>query len=54
LTKYRSNYGATATRKGVDNVSAMLVAAKTIEKAVPYEQLVATDFMPPEAGAPTR
>ena len=54
LTKYRSNYGAIATRKGVDNVSAMLVAAKTIEKAVPYEQLVATDFMPPEAGAPTR
>jgi len=43
-----------ATRNGVDNVSAMLVAAKTIEKAVPYEQLVATDFMPPEAGAPTR
>jgi NitT/TauT family transport system substrate-binding protein len=54
LTKYRSNYGAVATRQGVDNVSAMLVAAKTIEKAVPYEQLVATDFMPPEAGAPTR
>jgi ABC-type nitrate/sulfonate/bicarbonate transport system substrate-binding protein len=54
LEKYRSNYGAVATRKGVDNVSAMLVAAKTIEKAVPYEQLVATDFMPPEAGAPTR
>ena len=41
-------------QEGVDNVSAMLLAAKTIEKAVPYEQLVATDFMPPEAGAPTR
>jgi ABC-type nitrate/sulfonate/bicarbonate transport system substrate-binding protein len=54
LTKYRSNYGAVASRQGVDNVSAMLVAAKIIEKAVPYEQLVATDFMPPEAGAPTR
>ena len=54
LTKYRSNYGAIATRQGVDNVSAMLVAAKIIEKAVPYEQLVATGFMPPEAGAPTR
>jgi NitT/TauT family transport system substrate-binding protein len=54
LTKYRSNYGPIATRQGVDNVSAMLVAAKTIEKAVPYEQLVATDFMPPDAGAPTR
>jgi NitT/TauT family transport system substrate-binding protein len=54
LMKYHSNYGAIATRAGVDNVSAMLVAAKTIDKAVPYEQLVATDFMPPEAGAPTR
>jgi NitT/TauT family transport system substrate-binding protein len=54
LTKYHSNYGAIATRHGVDNVSAMLVAAKIIEKAVPYEQLVATGFMPPEAGAPTR
>ena len=31
----------------------MLVAAKIIEKAVPYK-LVATGFMPPEAGAPTR
>ena len=27
---------------------------RSIEKAVPYEQIVATDFMPPEAGAPTR
>ncbi|HWX85561.1 MAG TPA: ABC transporter substrate-binding protein [Xanthobacteraceae bacterium] len=54
LTKYRSNYGPVATRKGIDNVSAMLVAGKSIEKAVPYEQIVATDFMPPEAGAPTR
>jgi NitT/TauT family transport system substrate-binding protein len=54
LEKYRGNYGAVATRQGVDNVSAMLLAAKTIDKAVPYEQLVATDFMPPEAGAPTR
>ncbi len=54
LEKYRSNYGAVATRKGVENVSAMLLAAKSIEKAVPYEQIVATDFMPPEAGAPTR
>ena len=54
LEKYRSNYGTIASRQGVDNVSAMLVAAKTIEKAVPYGQIVATDFMPPEAGAPTR
>jgi len=54
LTKYRSNYGPVATRKGIDNVSAMLVAGKSIEKAVPYEQIVAADFMPPEAGAPTR
>jgi hypothetical protein len=54
LEKYRSNYGPVATRKGVDNVSAMLVAGKSIEKAVPYEQIVAADFMPPEAGAPTR
>ncbi len=54
LEKYRSNYGAVATRKGVDNVSAMLLAAKSIDKAVPYEQIVATDFMPHEDGAPTR
>jgi NitT/TauT family transport system substrate-binding protein len=54
LEKYRSNYGAIATRKGVENVSAMLVAAKTIEKPVAYEQLVAIDFMPPEDGAPSR
>jgi NitT/TauT family transport system substrate-binding protein len=54
LTKYRSNYGAIATRAGVDNVSAMLLAGKSIDKAVPYEQIVATDFMPPEAGAATR
>jgi len=54
LEKYRSNYGPIATRQGVENVSAMLIAGKSIEKAVPYEQLVATDFMPQEAGAPTR
>jgi NitT/TauT family transport system substrate-binding protein len=53
LEKYRSNYGPVATRKGIDNVSAMLIAGKTIEKAVPYEQIVATDFMPKEAGAPS-
>jgi NitT/TauT family transport system substrate-binding protein len=53
LEKYRSNYGAVATRQEVDNVSAMLIAGKSIEKAVPYDQLVATDFMPPEANAPT-
>ena len=54
LEKYRTNYGAVATRQGVDNVSAMLMAAGTIPKPVPYEQLVATDFMPSDSGAPTR
>ncbi len=51
LEKYRSNYGPVATRKGIENVSAMLVAGKTIAKAVPYEQIVATDFMPQEAAS---
>jgi NitT/TauT family transport system substrate-binding protein len=54
LDKYRSNYEPVATRTGVENVSTMLVAAKTIEKAVPYEQIVATEFMPHEDGAPSR
>ncbi len=54
LEKYRGNYGAVATRQGIANVNAMLLAANTIAKAVPYEQIVATDFMPPEDGAPTR
>ena len=35
LEKYRTNYGAVATRQGVDNVSAMLLAWQSIAKAVP-------------------
>ncbi len=54
LEKYHGNYGPVATRQGVANVSEMLLAGKSIDKAVPYEQLVASDFMPPEDGAPTR
>jgi ABC-type nitrate/sulfonate/bicarbonate transport system substrate-binding protein len=46
LEKYRSNYEPIATRPGIENVSAMLLAGKSIDKAVPYEQIVATDFMP--------
>jgi ABC-type nitrate/sulfonate/bicarbonate transport system substrate-binding protein len=48
LEKYRANYGPVATKKGIENVSTMLLAGKTIPKAVPYEQIVATDFMPQE------
>jgi NitT/TauT family transport system substrate-binding protein len=48
LEKYRANYGPVATKKGIENVSTMLLAGKTIPKAVPYEQIVATDFMPHE------
>ena len=48
LEKYRANYGPVATEKAIENVSTMLLAGKTIPKAVPYEQIVATDFMPHE------
>jgi len=48
LEKYRANYGPVATRKGVENVSTMLLAGKTIPNAVPFEQVVATELMPHE------
>ena len=51
LEKYRANYGPVATKKGIENVSTMLLAGKTIPNAVPYEQIVATDFMPREVFA---
>ena len=45
-SKYRKNFTPIASRKGLENVNSLLLAGKLIAQPVPYEKLVAEEFMP--------
>lgn len=48
IEKYRSIFRPVATHKGMENVNNLLLAGKLIAQAVPYDKVVATDYMPRE------
>ena len=48
VEKYRSIFRPVATKKAIENVNQVMVGAKQIPQAVPYERLVALDLMPRE------
>jgi NitT/TauT family transport system substrate-binding protein len=43
---YRAIWRPIASAKAIDNVNKLLLAGKVIDTAVPYDKLVAADFMP--------
>ncbi len=45
---YRAIWQPVATRKGIENVNSVLIGAKQITEPVPFDKLVAKDFMPTE------
>lgn len=46
VEEYRAIWSPIATPQSIENVNKLLLGSKTIDKAVPYDQLVAADFMP--------
>ncbi len=46
FTKYRTIFRPVATPKAMENVNALLLAGKLITQAVPYDRIVAQEFMP--------
>ena len=48
VEKYREIWRPVATRKGIENVNTVLLGAKQISEPVPYDKLVARDYMPTE------
>jgi hypothetical protein len=52
LDKYRSIFRPVATPTAIENVNKLLLAGNLIAQAVPYDRLVATDFMPREFSLP--
>jgi NitT/TauT family transport system substrate-binding protein len=52
LERYRTIFRPVATPQAIENVNSLLYANKLIPHTVPYDQLVATDFMPKEFAEP--
>jgi len=52
LDRYRAIFRPVATVQAVENVNSLLYSNKLIPRTVPYDQLVATDFMPKEFALP--
>jgi NitT/TauT family transport system substrate-binding protein len=52
IDKFRPIFTPVATRKGIENVNQLLLAGNLIAQAVPYDQIVAQDFMPKEFPSP--
>jgi NitT/TauT family transport system substrate-binding protein len=48
LEHYRSIFRPVATEKGMENVNTLLRAGNLIPQTVPYDRIVATEFMPRE------
>jgi NitT/TauT family transport system substrate-binding protein len=46
LEKYRSIFRPVATEKAIENVNTLLRSGNLIPQTVPYERIVATEFMP--------
>jgi len=51
---YREIWRPVATRVGIENVNTVLMGAKQITEPVPYDTLVARDYMPTEFAAKTQ
>ena len=52
LEKYRSIFQPVATEKAIENVNTLLRAGNLIPQTVPYDRIVATEFMPREFALP--
>jgi len=48
FSRYRTIFRPVATEKAMDNVNQLLLAGKLIAQAVPYDRIVAQEFMPKE------
>jgi hypothetical protein len=46
LDRYRSIFQPVATVQAMENVNKLLLAGNLITQGVPYDRMVATDFMP--------
>jgi len=52
LEQYRSIFRPVATEKGIGNVNMLLKSGNLIPQTVPYDRIVATEFMPREFSVP--
>src|SRR5262249_27511619 len=52
LEQYRSIFRPVATEKGIENVNMLLKSGNLIPQTVPYDRIVATEFMPREFSVP--
>ena len=52
LERYRTIFRPVATAQAIENVNSLLYGNKLIPHTVPYDQLVATDFMPKDFAEP--
>jgi hypothetical protein len=52
LGRYRTIFRPVATAQAIENVNSLLYSNKLIPHTVPYDQLVATDFMPKDFALP--
>jgi NitT/TauT family transport system substrate-binding protein len=52
LEKYRSIFQPVATEKAIENVNTLLRSGNLIPQTVPYDRIVATEFMPREFALP--
>jgi ABC-type nitrate/sulfonate/bicarbonate transport system substrate-binding protein len=52
LERYRAIFQPVATPQAMENVSKLLLAGNLIAQPVPYERIVATDFMPRDFSMP--
>jgi len=52
LEHYRSIFRPVATEKGMENVNMLLKSGNLIPQTVPYDRIVATEFMPREFSLP--
>jgi ABC-type nitrate/sulfonate/bicarbonate transport system substrate-binding protein len=52
LDRYRAIFRPVATPAAIENVNKLLLAGNLIAQPVPYDRLVATDFMPRDFSMP--
>ena len=52
LERYRTIFRPVATEKAIENVNTLLRSGNLIPQTVPYERIVATEFMPREFTLP--
>jgi ABC-type nitrate/sulfonate/bicarbonate transport system substrate-binding protein len=52
IERYRSIFRPVATEKAMENVNTLLRSGNLIAQTVPYDRIVATEFMPREFALP--